>query len=212
MSKNNHPLNQQIRNREMEAKLKQQSMRNQGLIPQPQNVQQYKQNLDDKLPQHLRPGNIGQLNQVIWPFWFTFTAPELAPNTSSIGFTTITQEAGFILVSMSKSVFIKSTGPTQYTYVDPEESNASGDTDGLKFSLRDAQSTRVFNNAPMELDSLGHPQYPTAFPSPLYFMPNATIEITYQNDNASLTYVPFVTMFGYRIRTDNLNVLSTVVG
>lgn len=204
--------NQFQRNREMEAKLKQQSMRNQGLIPNPQSVQDYKSNLN-ALPPQLRPRNIGAINQVIWPFYFTFTAPELAPNSSSQGFTTITQEAGFILLSITKAVFKKTTGPTQYTYVDPQNYTGGGDTDGLKWTLRDAQSTRVFNNLPMELDSIGHPLYPTVLPSPLYFLPNSTIEITYQNDNPSDTYVPFVTMFGYRIRMDDANsILSTVVG
>ncbi len=212
MSNNKHPMAEMIRNREMAKKLKEQSMRNQGLIPNPQNVQDFKANMN-KLPPQLQPKNIGQINQVVWPFWFTFTAPELAPNSSSQGFVTITQEAGFILMSMSKVVFRKTTGPTQYTYVDPENYTSTGDTDGLKYTIRDAQSTRVFHNIPMELDMIGHPQYPTVLPSPLYFLPNSTIEITYQNDNASDTYVPFVTLFGYRIRMDDANnILSTVVG
>jgi hypothetical protein len=201
---------QERRNREMMRKMKEQSMRNQGLIPNPQSTKDFKSNLNSSLPKQLRPGNIGQINQIVWPFWFTFSAPELVAQTASSGFLTITQEAGFILLSITKSVFIKSGGA--YTYVDPNVSTAAGDTDALKFTIRDAQSSRVFHNLPMELDMVGHPEFPTVLPSPLYFLPNSTIEITYQNDNPSVTYVPFVTFFGYRIRMDDPNILSTVVG
>ena len=202
---------QVLRNRNMAQKVRQQSLRNQGLVDA-KSPQQFQQNLQNSVPSFMQPGNVGEINNVIWPFYFTFTAPELAPNTASTGFTTITQEASFILVSITKAVFVKTEGPTQYTYIDPNANTAIGDTDGLKFTLRDAQSSRVFQNIPQELDMIGHPEFPTALPSPLFFLPNSTIEITYQNDNPSVTYVPFVTLFGYRLRLNDPSILSTITG
>lgn len=204
-------MRQKQRNLQMEAALKKRSLQRQGL-PQVRGAMSLKQNLDAALPASMRPGNVGSINRVIWPFWFTFTAPELAPNAASQGFTTITQEAAFVLMSYTKAVYKKTVGPI-YTYVDPDDYTSAGQTDGLKFTLRDAQSTRTFHNAPLELDSVGNPQFPSILPTPILFLPNSTIEVTYQNDNASDTYVPFITMFGYRVRIEDAQkILSTVVG
>jgi hypothetical protein len=63
------------------------------------------------------------------------------------------------------------------------------------------------------MDMVGSPQYPSVLPTPMMFLPNSNIEITYTNENASVTYVPFITFFGYRMRVDDAqNLLSTVVG
>jgi len=207
----NDNMRQKQRNVQMEAALKRRSLQRQGL-PSVQGASSLKQNLDQALPASLRPGNVGSINRVIWPFWFTFSAPELAPNSASQGFTTITQEAAFVWMSYTKSIYKKTAGPV-YTYVDPDNYTAAGQTDGLKFTLRDAQSTRTFHNSPIEIDQIGNPQFPSVLPTPILFLPNSTIEITYQNDNASDTYVPFITMFGYRVRIEDAQkILSTVVG
>jgi hypothetical protein len=160
----------------------------------------------------VKPGNIGAINRVIWPFWFTFTAPQLGPNVSSSGFTTITQEAGFVWMSYTKSVFKRTAGPV-YTYVDPDAVGLTGQSDGLKFSVRDSSSSRQFHNNPLELDMVGHPEYPSVLETPIMFLPNSTIEIAYTNQHASNTYVPFVTLFGYRIRVEDAeNIMSLVSG
>lgn len=204
-------MRQKQRNVQMEALLKKRSLQRQGL-PQANSAMGLKQTLDAALPATLRPGNVGSINRVIWPFFFTFSAPELAPNSSSQGFTTITQEAAFVWMSYTKAVYKRTAGPV-YTYVDPDDYSAAGQVDGLKFTLRDAQSTRVFHNSPLEIDSIGNPQFPSVLPTPILFLPNSTIEITYQNDNAADTYVPFITMFGYRVRIEDAQkILSTVVG
>lgn len=202
---------QKQRNVQMEAALKKKSLQRQGL-PQVSSAASLKSNLDAALPATMRPGNVGSINRVIWPFFFTFTAPELSPNSSSQGFTTITQEAAFVWMSYTKAVYKKTAGPV-YTYVDPDDYSAVGQTDGLKFTLRDAQSTRTFHNSPLEVDQIGNPQFPSVLPTPILFLPNSTIEITYQNDNAADTFVPFITLFGYRVRIEDAQkILSTVVG
>ncbi|MEO5348878.1 MAG: hypothetical protein H7836_04455 [Magnetococcus sp. YQC-3] len=196
-------------------RMKQQLQHRQQARPQakPQGAPSLKQEMNTSLPAALRPGNVGAINRVIWPFWFTFTAPELAPNTSSQGFFTVTQEAAFVFMSMTKSVFKKTVGPTQYTYIDPNDETGAGQADGLKWTMRDAQSSRVFSNLPVEMDHFGHPDYPFVLSTPILFLPNSTIEMTYQNDNASDTYVPFITLFGYRVRVEDAqHLLGTVIG
>lgn len=200
--------NENVRNQRMREQMRQR----QGLVKQT-GASSLKQNLDRSLPQNMRPGNVGSINRVFWPFWFTFTAPTLTPNSASQGFTTITQEAAFVLMSYSKAVYKKTAGPTQYTYIDPNDPSASGAVDGLKFTLKDSSSTRVFHNSPIEIDQIGHPEFPSVLPTPILFLPNATIEITYNNDHPTDTFVPFVTLFGYRVRIEDAQaLLGTVVG
>lgn len=205
-------MRQKMRNAQMEADLKRRSLGRQGLA-KVDGAATLKQNLDRALPASLRPGNVGSINRVLWPFFFTFSAPELAPNSASQGFTTITQEAAFVWMSYSRAVYKKTVGPVQYTYVDPNDYAGAGQVDGLKFTFKDAQSTRVFHNQPLEIDAVGVPEFPSVLPTPILFLPNSTIEVTYQNDNLTDTYVPFITLFGYRVRIEDAqNILSTVVG
>lgn len=203
---------QKMRNAQMEADLKRRSLERQGL-GRVDSAASLKQNLDRALPASLRPGNVGAINRVMWPFFFTFSAPELLPNSASQGFTTITQEAAFVWMSYSRAVYRKTAGPVQYTYIDPNDYAGAGQVDGLKFIFKDAQSTRVFHNQPLEIDAVGVPEFPSVLPTPILFLPNSTIEVTYQNDNLTETFVPFITLFGYRVRIEDAqNILSTVVG
>ena len=176
--------------------------------------QKLRYQMQANVPQKLRPGNLGDLNSVIWPFFFTFSAPELEPGRSSISLTTVTQEAAFIWTSYTKAVYLRSgAGPYDYTYIDPSQPGAAGSADGLQFTLQDTSSTRTFHNSPMSLDMVGDPQFPSILPTPMMFLPNSTIQCFYSNQDASNVYVPFITLFGYRVRLDDYySVLSTVTG
>jgi len=162
-------------------------------------------------------GSIGDLGKVIWPFWFTFTSPELAPSTGDNAFVTTTLEAAFVLMKMTKVVFTKvDNGAPNYTYeaIDTNSANeALNSAHDLQMSLRDAQSSRVFFGTAQEIDFIGNGQFPTIFPTPQLFLPNSTIECVYQNNHASNVYIPFTTMFGYRVRIDDADeLLSTITG
>ena len=162
-------------------------------------------------------GSIGDLGKVIWPFWFTFTSPQLAPNTGSNAFVTTTLEAAFVLMKMTQVVFtrVANVAPN-YTYnaINTNSANeALNSAHDLQMSLRDAQSSRVFFGTAQEIGFIGNGQFPTIFPTPQLFLPNSTIECVYQNNHASNTYVPFITMFGYRVRIDDADeLLSTITG
>lgn len=201
-------LEQEVeRNRKMEQKLNNRMARG--------SASQIQQGTNQALAPQKRPGNVGDINSVIWPFWFTFTAPELTAATGSNGFITVTQEAAFIFMAMSKVVF-KRTGiaaPYQYTAINallPDEgANSAND---VLISIRDAQSTRVFFGQPMSIDQIGCAEEPTILPTPQLMLPNATIECVFQNNSVD-TYVPFITLFGYRIRLENAaDILSTITG
>ncbi len=180
-----------------------------GLVPN-NSASALKQNFDVKLPPHLRPGNLGDLNAVIWPFWFTLApTQDVGPNGNVRTSVTVTQEAAFILMSITKTVYEK-TGPN-YAYLDPEQPSTAFEASGLSLAMKDAQSTRVFQNLPIDTDHLGHPQHPTILPTPVFFLPRASIEIEYFNTDAARTYRPFTTLFGYRVRLDDAqNTMSTV--
>jgi hypothetical protein len=192
------------RNKKMNGQLNGRMGRN-----SPQNLQN---TLKDALPPDMRPGNIGDINNVFWPFFFTFSAPELPPNSGSIGSFTVTQEAAFILMDFKKVVFKKAGGI--YTAIDglnPDQ--AVCNANDLNISLRDAQSTRTFMQIPIAINDIGTAEYPTKLKKPQMFLPNSTIECIYQNSNATETFVPFITMFGYRLRVeDSQSILSLITG
>lgn len=168
-------------------------------------------NIKRNIPSRLMPGNVGDINRVIWPFWFTFTAPELVPNQTSTGVFSVSQEAAFIAMAFTKVVFKKVGGV--YTAIDPSQEDMSGEANGLKFQLRDAQSTRVFSQTVVPLDCFGDPRFPSVFQTPLMFLPNSTVECVYSNSDPTATYVPWITMFGYRVRLENAEqILSLIEG
>lgn len=171
--------------------------------------------MNRSLPPAMRPGNVGAINRVIWPFWFTSTAVELAPNTSLQGFTTVTQEAAFVMMAITKTVYKRTgvAGAYSYTFVDSLDEMAAGQVDGLTFTLRDSSSTRTFHNKPLEIDQIGGGEFPSVLPTPILFLPNSTIETTYNNDHPTDVFVPYLTFFGYRVRIEDAqNILSTVTG
>ena len=124
----NHPLYQKALNLQLQVaqmqaanQVKRQQMDvreaalRQGTVPVsgPQDVLTNMRNI---LPDYLVPGNLGDVNKVIWPFWFTNQTPELpaakggvmSQATASV---TITQEAAFIVTAYMKSVFRRTTIP-----------------------------------------------------------------------------------------------------
>jgi hypothetical protein len=201
-----------LRNARMTEKLNRERMTRQGLSDV-DSARGLDANLRAALPSTMRPGNVGDINKVIWPFWFTFTPVELAPGRTLQSSLTITQEAAFVWMSLAKVVFNKTAGPT-YTYVDPDNfTSGTGSTPGLFFSLRDSSSSRTFQSGPQPVDTVGPPDEPTVLPTPVLFLPTSNIEAIFSNQHATKTYVGLITLFGYRVRLEDAqNILSTVEG
>jgi hypothetical protein len=171
-------------------------------------------NLNSSLPSYLAPGNVGDINRVIWPFYFTtqITDP-IAPNTTVRTSINVTQEAAFTWMSYMKAVYLFNPGPDTLTYIDPDASNNASLAPGLGFTIRDAQSQREFFGGFVDLDTVGNPRFPSTLPSPMLVIPNGVLEVTFSNSHPTNYYLPRISFFGYRMRIENQQeLLSTIYG
>ena len=159
----------------------------------------------------LRPGNLGDINQVVWPFWFTTNKATLAPNTTVQSNITITQEAAFIWLGHTKAVFLKEGGGDTYQYIDPEQPDSAGKANNLTMSIRDSQSSRTFMNKSIDMNQVGTWKYPTILPTPQLLLPNSNIEFQFANSDQFNTYRPWISIYGLRVRIEDAkNILSTI--
>lgn len=190
----------------------QESMLRQRQVPNngPQNLQY---NMKNSLEPLLTPGNINDINAVIWPFFFTTDVP-LTPlavgDTFQTGYS-VTHEAAFIMMSFTKTVYlVEGEVPNDsWTYLNPDVSTPSAP--GLTFTLRDGSSSRQLFNTPMNIDHYGNPRYPTKFPRPVMLLPNQVMQIAFVNSHPTNLYIPFITAFGYRIRIEEAQKLLSLV-
>lgn len=183
----------------------QQSLLSQQQIPSvhPRDMEK---NLARNLGPILAPGNVGDINKIVWPYYFTTdipTEPLLAGQSFSTSFR-VTQEAAFIFMSFMKAIYINNDALSQWVYLDPnDESNLINQAPGLTFTFRDGSSTRQLFNTPMNVSSYGNPRFPTKFPRPVMLLPNQEMEIVFTNNHPNNEYIPFMTSFGYRMRVED---------
>jgi hypothetical protein len=175
-------------------------------------AQQLDFNMSNSLSPLLQPGNIGDINSVIWPFYFSTDIPAtpLAVNeTLQTGFS-VTQEAAFIWMSYTKAVYlVEGEAPLDsWTYLDPAIQPSAP---GLVFTLRDGSSSRQFFNSPINIDTYGNPRFPTKLPRPIMLLPNQVMQVAFTNNHPTNVYVPVITAFGYRIRIDQADKLLSLV-
>lgn len=168
------------------------------------------------MPFFLAPGNVGDINTVIWPFWFPTPMVTLAPSQTLSSSITISKVAAFVAVSFTKTVFLRTEpapGQVSYQYLNPDDPAMAGMSQGLSFSWRDAQSTREFVDRTVSLDHYGNPRFPHLLPSPQLFLPNSQVEFQFTNGHPTSTLAVGVTFYGVRVRTDEAGqILSTVYG
>lgn len=173
------------------------------------NPKSLRDHLDEILPPSLVPANVGNIDSVAWPFWYQFdfdfgTNPTLAATLRQTQSVQVTQEAGFLMMGISR---------------DSEEQSLAGSLGPWTIeSIRDRQSSRQFNNQPINFQALGEKSNLTIFPTPLLFFPNAFIDITM----GCFQPVPNpvvgdarhqISVFGYRVRMgDEQRILSTIFG
>jgi hypothetical protein len=162
-------------------------------------------------PSGLAPGNVGDINMVIWPYFFTTDIPNLplsANQTFQTGFSN-TYEAAFIFMSFTKTVYLNDAGSWGWLNPDTQFPNAPG----LVFTLRDSSSSRQFYDKPIDIDQYGHPRHPTKFPRPIMLLPNQVMQIQFTNTHPFNQYIPFITVFGYRLRIEDAQkFLSLIYG
>lgn len=165
-------------------------------------------NLLKSVPSSLIPGNVGEFDDVCWPFDYTLrfdfgVNPTWLPTTSQLQSFQVTQEAAFICGSLSRKCY---------------SGTASGELAPLNVLIKDRQSTRQFMDFPIPLQAIAKKTPQTIWEVPLIFMPNAFVDVTLASfiDHPQPTVgngVTIITFSGYRTRTQNIgHVLSTIFG
>lgn len=173
------------------------------------NLTKLQMELEASLPK-IALGGIEDINKILWPFIFTSEAVEVGPNQLVSSFIGITQEAGFVVTRMVKTVFEK-LGVADYEYLDPRQNDGSDLASGLSFTLTDSQSTRTFHQNPIAVDHIGDYRFPYQFVSPQLIAPNNNIEVKWFNNDPSRTYIPRLSLIGYRIRIEDAQKLLSLV-
>lgn len=172
-------------------------------------VQNLKRQLDEGLNFYMRPGNVGGINEVVWPFQFNASVDFGAnPTISSANVQRtsyqIDEEACFLLMSIS--IMSGSDG-----------GNVSAtERAPLSVLIQDRQSTRFFQSSPMPLQAIGNNSNPAILPTPMFLYPSAFLDIIVAGipdvgqlfpGDGTLQF----SMFGLRTRVENAQkVLSTV--
>jgi len=167
-----------------------------------------KKSLKDYLPPHMVPGNVGGYNKVTWPFWFQMqfdlgTNPTYSSATRSTSSFQVTNEAAFLLMSISRKSYSYST---------------AGELAPLQIEIRDRQSSRQFNDKPIPMQMIGVKSRPSVLPTPMLIMPNAFIDVTLSSwltsSMATTGSGKFqFSFFGFRVRVEDADkVLGTIFG
>ena len=167
-----------------------------------------KQHLTRILPAGMVPGNVGHMNEVMWPFFHVVTIdfglnPTYSNSTRQAQSFQVTQEACLLLSKITRK---------SYSY------DAAGELAPLQVTLRDRQSSRQLNDRPIPLQMFGRKSCPSILPTPYLIMPNGFFEveltswITGSQATTGSGKHDFV-FEGYRIRIEDQDkVLSTIFG
>jgi hypothetical protein len=159
------------------------------------------------LPEFLIPGNLGHVNKVTWNHWFQVdfdfgNNPTIQKNISrATQNLQVTAEAAFLLMALQWNPWSDST---------------SGLAGPWNIEIRDRQSSRQFNGAPVPLQMLGRRSQPTVFPVPMLLWPNAIMDFTMDS------YQPIaqttvgsgkheIMCFGYRIRPQDADKIMSLI-
>lgn len=128
-----------------------------------------RENLKSCLPKELVPSNVGELEEIVWPYEYpmsidfqngadsVISANKIYPLTEQVG-----QESCFILTGISRAF---------------SSQGISGNGIPLKYLIKDMQSTRQIMDKPLCLAHIAHSGKVTKLPTPYLFMPNARITV-----------------------------------
>lgn len=205
-------LKVQLRNREKSLKAKEIYLSQRPSFGA-SNVQDMRQAFTQMLPNFMQPGNVGGITEVTWPFLFNVNIdfgddPSIAENISARGFYQVDQEAAFLIMGITRSHSTDADGASG-TILAP-----------IQLDFIDRQSTRRFSSTPVPLQAIGQNSVMTVFPTPMYMMPNAFMDVVATGIPPADNPQEFsgsgafqLSFFGNRIRTEDAGkVLSTIFG
>lgn len=176
-------------------------------------------NLKNLLPSNLVPTNIGKYDSVSWPFWFEVEfdyssevdfGSGLVPAVSFIASETkeesfvVGQEASFILRGI---------------YRDYNAAGLEGKGAPLKLNIQNKQSTRQFNDEPIQLQHIGDKGHMFKFDVPLLIEGNSKISIelkTLLNADINIAQTDGdgkqkLVFFGERVRSSDIDVVTEIM-
>ena len=154
------------------------------------------------LPSRMLPSNIGRVEEVSWPYWYElefdysngadafFGANDIKRDFFQVG-----QEAGFLLT---------------HVYRDYNSSTAGGLGAPLVMDFQNLQSSRNFNDQPIQVQHIGNKGHPFKFETPILLYPNSKLEVTLQSWLSVDATVPSVSgkqrfiFLGRRVKTKEI--------
>jgi hypothetical protein len=208
---------EQLKNLKNQNKLAIKKIKETSSLPDAKHPDELHRNLRGFVPQRLMPWNVGHLNHVAWPFYhaveFDLSNTNVNPNWPAIS-NTLRVESSF-QVSQESAFIFEAISRHADDYNEP-----SGDLGPLQIEIRDRQSSRFFNNAPIPIQGIGADRWPTYLATPFLIMPNAFIDVIMSSWLATGVSIEasqdatgkhqFV-FHGYRIRIEDANkVLSSI--
>jgi hypothetical protein len=151
------------------------------------------------LPARMQPSNVGNIDKVTWPFWYSLTFdfgtnPTYGPLTRQVQSFQISNEAAFLLNAIGRK---------------PWDSTNAGDLAPLQIELRDRQSSRQFNDRAIPIQNIGKKFLKSELPTPMLLAPNAFFEVTMTSwllANQACVGVGKheIYFYGYRIRAEDM--------
>lgn len=205
-------LKLQLREREKSLKAKEIFLNNPRSFGS-SNVQAMRHEFMNMLPNYMMPGNVGGITEVTWPFLFNVNIdfgdnPTIADDQKATGFYQVDQEAAFLIMGMTRSHSTDENGASA-TILAP-----------IQLDFIDRQSTRRFSSSQVPLQTISQNSIMTIFPTPMYMMPNAVMDVIATGIPPAANPQEFtgsgafqISFFGNRIRTEDAGkVLSTIFG
>ena len=174
-------------------------------------VAELSSDLRNVLPEHMLPGNVGKMNEIVWPFWksvkFEFGVnPSWTVNTRETEGFQIDQEAGFLLSAIHRKAW---------------DSTTAGDRAPLQVEFQDRQSKRLFQNTPMPLQAIGKRDNPLILPVMFLIEPNAHLDVIMSSIDSTIGGTGTQTtvgdgthelvFFGYRIRMGDMKAVYKAI-
>lgn len=164
------------------------------------------------IPEHLIPTNVGQFDKVLWPKWYqvNFSSldsalfgnnPTVKPQDAFRKSFRIVQDAGFILLGLSRNF---------------NTHGSAGKGAPWEVTLRDNQSSRQINSAPIPVQTFAYNSVVTKLVAPYYFLPNSSFGVelqTFVENDVNLVGdgTQQFTFFGLEVRSSELeNILHTI--
>jgi hypothetical protein len=177
-------------------------------------------NLEKVLPKHLVPTNIGKYMDVAWPYYYETRFDYTATADIGSGPERVAQFVGGDIKTDSFKVGQEAAFILKGVYRAYHTNDLSGKGAPLKMTVRNAQSTRQFNDTEIQLQHIGDKGSPLKFDIPLLIEPNSRIEIDLKpilnstvtvNVAETVNAVQNLIFYGVRVRSNDVDTITQLM-